>query len=208
MSQARFITVEGIEGVGKSTQCTLLADALRRDHDCEIELTREPGGTALGESIRSILLDPSLPPMAGTAELLLMFAARAEHLTRVIDPALARGRWVICDRFTDASYAYQGGGRGLDRTSIAALEQLVQAGFSPALTVILDLDVESALQRATLRGKPDRFEQEQRSFFERVRTSYLELAKAWPDRIVVVDAAPSEQVVHAAVLAIVRERLL
>lgn len=207
MSGAKFITVEGIEGVGKSTQCTLLADALRRDFDCEIELTREPGGTALGESIRVILLDPNLPPMDGTAELLLMFAARAEHLTRVIKPALAMGRWVICDRFTDATYAYQGGGRALPRKSIAALEELVQSGFSPALTVILDLDVELAMQRATRRDKPDRFEQEQRSFFERARASYLKRADHWPDRIVVVDATPSEEDVHAAILTIVRERL-
>ena len=204
----KFITVEGIEGVGKSTQCALLADALRRHHNCEVELTREPGGTALGESIRAILLDSSLPPMDGRAELLLMFAARAEHLTRVIKPALAMGRWVICDRFTDATYAYQGGGRALDRTSIATLEALVQAGFVPALTLVLDLDVGMALQRATFRGKPDRFEQEQRSFFERVRASYLELADASPDRIVVVDAAPGQDEVHARILAIVRERLL
>lgn len=208
MSQSYFITLEGTEGVGKSTQCSLLADALRRDFNFEVELTREPGGTALGESVRAILLDPNLPPMDGTAELLLMFAARAEHLARVIKPNLAMGRWVICDRFTDATYAYQGGGRSLDRNSIAALEALVQKGFAPNLTLVLDLDVNLAMQRIAQRGKPDRFELEQRSFFERVRESYLQLAAAFPNRIVVVDATPPEAVVHTAIMAIVREQLL
>jgi len=208
MSRAKFVTLEGIEGVGKSTQCTLLAEALRRDFDRDVELTREPGGTALGESVRTILLDPSLPPMDGTAELLLMFAARAEHLAQVIKPALAQERWVICDRFTDATYAYQGGGRLLNRVTIAVLEQLVQQGFRPDLTVVLDLDVALAMQRAAARGKPDRFEQEKLGFFERVRASYLQLAQAWPERIVVIDAAPTAEAVHAAIMAAVSERLL
>lgn len=207
MNGGKFITFEGTEGVGKSTQCALLAAALRRELGCDIELTREPGGTALGESIRAILLDPLLPPMNTNAELLLMFAARAEHLSQVIKPALAQGRWVICDRFTDASYAYQGGGRGLEATAIATLETLVQKGFGPDLTILLDLDVDTALQRATQRGEPDRFEQERHAFFARVRQVYLQRAAAHPERIIVVDAAPDIEAVHAAVMKSVHECL-
>jgi dTMP kinase len=208
VTQAKFITLEGTEGVGKSTQCLMLAEAFQRNFKFDVKLTREPGGTVLGESIRTILLDPALPPMDGTAELLLMFAARAEHLAEVIKPTLAEGCWVLCDRFTDATYAYQGGGRSLDTEAISALERLVQQGFTPDLTVVLDLDVDLALTRAARRGEPDRFEQEKRSFFERVRATYLQLAAACPDRIVVVDATPAVEVVHTAIINIVRERLM
>lgn len=207
MSEAQFITIEGIEGVGKSTQCALLANALKQDYGVEIELTREPGGTKLGEAIRAVVLDPNLPPMTGYAELLLMFAARAEHLSRVIRPALSNGRWVICDRFTDATYAYQGGGRELNNTTILSLEKLVQSGLTPSLTILIDIDIELALRRLVLRGTTDRFEGEQRDFFERVRKSYLRLAENYPNRIVVVDGSPEEEVVHESILSIVRERL-
>lgn len=207
VTEAKFITLEGGEGVGKSTQCALLAAVLEREFGGDGELTREPGGTALGEAIRSLVLDPSLPAMDGNAELLLMFAARAEHLARVIKPALAQGRWVLCDRFTDATYAYQGGGRALGNAAIAKLETLVQGNFRPDLTIVLDLDVATALQRAGRRGNPDRFEQEEIAFFERVRQTYLQRAAEDRERMVVVDAGADINAVHAAVVAIVRERL-
>lgn len=197
---ARFISLEGIEGVGKSTQCSLLAQALEREFGCEVEVTREPGGTPLGESIRSMLLDPALPAMDSTTELLLMFAARAEHLAAVIRPALASGKWVICDRFTDATYAYQGGGRGLGMEQIKTLENLVQNGLSPDLTILFDAEVRSALGRAAQRGKPDRFEQEQQQFFSRVRQAYLDRARDEPDRIIVIDAGSNVETVHRDVM--------
>ena len=208
MSQAKFITLEGTEGVGKSTQCSMLAAAIEREFGVDVEVTREPGGTLLGESIRSILLDPNVPAMDGVAELLLMFAARAEHLAKVIKPALADNRWVICDRFTDATYAYQGGGRELEKKIISGLETIVQKGFSPDLTVVLDLEVDVALNRVAKRGDPDRIEQERHEFFERVRATYLRLATNYPARITVVDAAPSVDVVHRAVMDAVHERLI
>jgi len=207
VSQAKFITLEGTEGVGKSTQCSMLATAIEKEFSVDAQVTREPGGTLLGESIRSILLDPNIPAMDGAAELLLMFAVRAEHLAKVIKSALADDRWVICDRFTDATYAYQGGGRGLEKKIISELETIVQKGFIPDLTVLLDLDVGVALKRVAKRGEADRFEQERREFFERVRATYLQLAAAYPERIVLVDAAPAVDVVHRAVMDAVRERL-
>lgn len=183
-----FITVEGGEGVGKSTNIAFIADLLRAaGHD--VVLTREPGGTALGEAIRGLLLRPDQEPITMWAELLLVFAARAQHLAQVIEPALAAGRWVLCDRFTDATYAYQGGGRGLDRTAIAQLEQLVQGGLRPDLTVLLDAPVDIGRERASARGAPDRFEQEQRAFFELVRQEYLQRARREPQRFCVIDAA-------------------
>jgi len=199
--------MEGTEGVGKSTQCTMLAEAIENELGYDTRITREPGGTALGESIRALLLDPELPAMDSFAELLLMFAARAEHLTRVIKPALGRGQWIVCDRFTDATYAYQGGGRELDTAAIAELERLVQGDFRPDLTIVLDLDVDVALTRAARRGAADRFEQEKHAFFERVRHAYLQRAVAYPERMVVVDAAPDEDAVHASIMNAVRERL-
>lgn len=208
MSQAKFITLEGTEGVGKSTQCSMLATAIEREFGVDAEVTREPGGTFLGESIRSILLDPNIPAMDGATELLLMFAGRAEHLAKVIKPALADNRWVICDRFTDATYAYQGGGRGLEKKVISDLQTIVQKGFAPDLTVVLDLEVDVALKRVATRGEPDRFEQERHEFFERVRATYLRLVVAYPERIALVDAAPAVDVVHRAVMDAVRERLI
>lgn len=183
----RFITLEGIEGAGKSTHlaaiCAVLKSAGKR-----VVQTREPGGTALGEKIRELLLDARNTDMAPDTELLLMFAARAQHLAQVIRPALARGDWVLCDRFTDATYAYQGGGRGLNSRRIAALEQWAQGELRPDLTVILDVPVEIGLARASQRGEPDRFEREKAEFFSRVRDAYLERARAAPERYRVVDA--------------------
>jgi dTMP kinase len=208
MSTAKFITLEGSEGVGKSTQCTLLANAIAGEFGQSLCLTREPGGTALGESVRSILLETTLPPMDAMTELLLMFAARAEHLSKVIRPALNAGQWVLCDRFTDASYAYQGGGRGLGADAISILENLVQNELRPDLTIILDLDVDVAFRRIESRGQTDRFEREKREFFEKVRQVYLRRAKECPDRIVIVDAAASIEQIHGVVRGIVRKRLL
>ena len=167
-----FITFEGGEGVGKSTQCQLLAKRLEDTLKKNVVQTREPGGTELGEALRAVLLDPKVPAMSETSELLLMFAARAEHLTRLIEPALANGNIVICDRFTDASFAYQGGGRGVDNKKIEKLENLVQGSFTPDLTILLDLDPELGLQRAAKRSEKDRFEQEKIQFFQRVRHTF------------------------------------
>ena len=183
-----FITFEGGEGVGKSTQCQLLARRLQDMLKKNVIQTREPGGTELGEALRGVLLDPNVPPMHEMSELLLMFAGRAEHLARVIKPALANGNIVICDRFTDASFAYQGGGRGVDIKQIAQLENLVQGSFTPDLTFLLDLDPEIGLSRAAKRSAKDRFEQEKLQFFQRVRAAYLHRAQSETRRFCVIDA--------------------
>lgn len=188
MQRGSFITVEGGEGVGKSTNIAFIAGQLRAAGQ-EPLLTREPGGTALGEAIRALLLEPRPEPIAQMTELLLVFAARAQHLAEVIEPALAAGRWVLCDRFTDATYAYQGAGRGLDRGAIGELERLVQGELRPDLTVLLDAPVEIGRQRASARGALDRFEQEQQAFFERVRQDYRQRAEREPARFRVIDAA-------------------
>lgn len=196
----KFITLEGIEGVGKSTQVTFVAEWLEQA-GYEVTITREPGGTALGEAIRALLLDTTLPPMAALTELLLVFAARAEHLSRVIEPALASGRWVVCDRFTDATWAYQGGGRGLPREVIATLEALVQGVRRPDLTLLLDAPVGLALGRAKARGTGDRFESERAQFFDKVRAAYLEQARLEPARFRLIDAAQALPAVQAAIAA-------
>ena len=183
-----FITLEGPEGAGKSTNREYLAARLRAE-GIDVVLTREPGGTPLAERIRDLLLAPSDESMAADTELLLVFAARAQHLAQVIRPALARGTVVLCDRFTDATYAYQGGGRGLSIERIAALEDFVQGPLRPDLTLVFDLPVEIGLARAAARGRLDRFEQEGRAFFEAVRSTYLNRAAAAPERYRVVDAA-------------------
>jgi dTMP kinase len=189
-----FITLEGIEGVGKTTNLHYIRETLERSGR-EVVVTREPGGTPLGEEVRNLLLTPREERIADMAELLLVFAARAQHLAAVIEPALARGAWVLCDRFTDATFAYQGGGRQLDAAPVAALEQLVQGARRPDLTILLDLPVTEGLARARARSTPDRFESEKVEFFERVREAYLARAACEPDRIAVIDAAPSlEQV--------------
>ena len=186
MHNTRFITFEGMDGAGKSTQIARTADWLRaRGH--AVLLTREPGGTPLGESLRALLLHQAMHP---DTEALLMFAARREHLAQVIEPALARGEWVLCDRFTDASFAYQGGGRGLDTVRLEALEAWVQRGLQPGLTLLFDLPCEVAAQRlAASGGDPDRFEREQSDFFNRVRAAYLARAKTDARRMQVLDAA-------------------
>jgi dTMP kinase len=183
-----FLTFEGGEGAGKSTNLDYVRDRLEAA-GIPLLLSREPGGTALGEQIRALLLTPEYKGMSSDAELLLMFAARAEHLHKVIIPALQRGTWVLCDRFTDATYAYQGGGRGIPSERIAVLEDWVQGGFQPDMTILFDLPIDVGMQRAGQRGELDRFEQEDVSFFEAVRASYRERARQHPRRFRVVDAS-------------------
>ncbi len=202
---ARFITLEGIEGVGKSTQLERVARWLREQGE-EPVLTREPGGTALGEAIRSLVLDPACGEPGDLSELLLMFAARAQHLEEVIRPALGQGRVVLCDRFTDATYAYQGGGRGMAPEPIRRLEDLVHGDLQPDLTLLLDLPVATALERAHRRsGARDRFERERLEFFERVRACYLERARSHPQRIRVIDARGTVEEVHRRISAVLEE---
>ncbi|ARS49674.1 dTMP kinase [Ectopseudomonas hydrolytica] len=196
-----FITLEGPEGAGKSTNREYLAERLR-ERGVDVVLTREPGGTPLAERIRELLLDPSDEPMAADTELLLVFAARAQHLQQVIRPALAKGCVVLCDRFTDATYAYQGGGRGLSIERIAQLEQFVQGELRPDLTLIFDLPVEVGLARAAARGRLDRFEQEGRGFFEAVRQAYLQRAAQAPQRYRVLDAGQTLAQVQADIDAL------
>ncbi len=186
--RGRFITLEGGEGVGKTTNLEFVR-GLIEDAGKRLRVTREPGGTPLAEKIRELLLDPAHKGMAPDCELLLMFAARAEHIDKLIRPALEAGEWVLCDRFTDATFAYQGAGRGLSKTRILELEAMVQGGLRPDLTLLLDVPVEIGLQRASDRSEPDRFEQEARDFFERVRQGYLERAAAEPERFRVIDAS-------------------
>ncbi|PVZ16166.1 MULTISPECIES: dTMP kinase [unclassified Pseudomonas] len=196
-----FITLEGPEGAGKTTNREFLAQHLR-EAGHEVVLTREPGGTPLAERIRELLLAPSDEVMATDAELLLMFAARSQHLAQVIRPALANGAIVLCDRFTDATYAYQGGGRGVALERIATLEQFVQQGLQPDLTLVFDLPVDIGLARAAARGRLDRFEQEGRSFFDAVRQAYLDRAQASPERYQLIDAAQPLAQVQASLMGL------
>ncbi|AMK30146.1 dTMP kinase [Pseudomonas mosselii] len=197
-----FITLEGPEGAGKSTNRDYLAARLR-EQGVDVVMTREPGGTPLAERIRELLLAPSEERMAVDTELLLMFAARAQHLAEVIRPALARGAVVLCDRFTDATYAYQGGGRGLPVERIAILEAFVQGELRPDLTLVFDLPVEVGLARAAARGRLDRFEQEGQAFFEAVRQAYLQRAGQQPQRYRLLDAAQPLSAVQQAIDALV-----
>ncbi|MFT0865767.1 dTMP kinase [Pseudomonas sp. CAM1A] len=197
-----FITLEGPEGAGKSTNREYLAARLR-EQGVDVVMTREPGGTPLAERIRELLLAPSEERMAVDTELLLMFAARAQHLAEVIRPALARGAVVLCDRFTDATYAYQGGGRGLSVERIAILESFVQGELRPDLTLVFDLPVEVGLARAAARGRLDRFEQEGQAFFEAVRQAYLQRAGQQPQRYRLLDAAQPLNAVQQAIDALV-----
>ncbi|GHB08169.1 dTMP kinase [Salinicola rhizosphaerae] len=203
----RFITLEGGEGVGKTTNVAFVCDWLEA-RGIEVVRTREPGGTPGAEAIRELLLDPDrYEAWSEDAELLLVFAARAQHLAAKIRPALARGAWVVCDRFTDATFAYQGGGRGLDVAHIATLETLVQQQLQPDLTLLLDLPVELARDRVTSRGaRLDRFERERASFFESVREAYLARAAVCP-RIAVIDAAPALDAVQRDIGACLAQRL-
>lgn len=196
---ARFVTFEGIEGVGKSTQARLAAEHLR-ERGIEAVVTREPGGTPLAEAIRRLVLEPRDEKVDGISELLLMFAARAVHLENLIEPALARGAWVLCDRFTDATEAYQGAGRGVPMEHIRALERIAQRGRRPDLTLFLDTPVATAMSRSRDRGgAADRFEVEQAEFFERVRAGYQAILAREPGRVVRVDAALSLDGVAAQV---------
>ncbi len=211
-AQGRFLTIEGIEGVGKTTQIARLSKILA-DRGIAHVLTREPGGTPLAEKIRDLVLG-SREPLPDTAELLLMFAARALHLQQLIEPSLAAGRWVLCDRFTDATYAYQGAGRGLGDDAVRHLELLVQGCRRPDLTLLLDVPVAVGLQRARQRNEgtgtervaQDRFELQRAEFFERVRAAYLARAAAEPERIPVIDAGRSADEVTAQIIAVLRAR--
>jgi dTMP kinase len=203
--RGRFITFEGGEGVGKSTQVERLADWLRAAGR-DVVLTREPGGTPRAEQLRRMLLERGNEPMPESCELLLMFAARATHLDNLVRPALERGSWVLCDRFTDATYAYQGGGRGVAESRIDSLVEMVHGGFEPDLTVLLDAPVETGMARAHQRNGgegPDRFETERQEFFERVRAVYLARARRYPSRVRVVEAGGTVEAVEAAVRRLV-----
>lgn len=202
--EPRLVTLEGGEGAGKSTVLAALRAELERD--AAVTCTREPGGTPLAERIRALLLEPSADAPCAQSELLLMFAARAQLVCRLVQPALARGEWVLSDRFTDASYAYQGGGRGHDVQAIETLERGF-VGIEPGLTLLLDVPVALGLERARGRGGMDRIESEQESFFERVREAYLARAAAHARRFVVIDASqPVEAVTASAVQALRRYR--
>jgi dTMP kinase len=203
----QFVTLEGIEGAGKTTLLPLVRETLEAA-GYEVVVTREPGGTATGEAVRELVLRQRPQAMGAEAELLLMFAARAEHLRVVIEPALLEGKWVVCDRFTDATYAYQGGGRGVPRERIAVLEQWVQGPLRPDLTLLLDLPVEIGLERARRRAQsdragPDRFEREQQAFFERVRRTYLQLTHGDSRRYRIIDAAQPLEAVMTEVRRVI-----
>ncbi|HWV15459.1 MAG TPA: dTMP kinase [Cellvibrio sp.] len=206
IKRGKFLTIEGTEGVGKSTNLAFVRDWLAAQ-GIEVVVSREPGGTPLAEEIRSLLLAKRAEAVDETAELLLVFAARAQHLQQLIEPALARGAWVLCDRFTDATYAYQGGGRGLSVSTIAQLETLVQGDLRPDLTFILDIEVELGLNRARQRGELDRFESEAIEFFERVRGAYGQRARARPDNYAVIDAGQELHLVQADIRQVL-ERLV
>jgi dTMP kinase len=193
MNKAKFITFEGVDGAGKSTHLAWFAEALRK-RGKDVLVTREPGGTPLGECLRDILLNQ---PMHAETEALLMFAARFEHIEQVIKPALQRGTWVVSDRFSDASFAYQGGGRGVKVEKLEQLECWVHENFQPDLTLLFDLPVEVARQRLSKNITLDRFEQEKDSFFEKVRQAYLERRKKHPDRFVLINAAQTPDQVKA-----------
>ena len=204
VQQGLFITVEGTEGVGKSTNMAFIESWLRKAGK-ELVITREPGGTELGEKLRAVLLDAKEQSMFDDTELLLMFAARAQHLQEVILPALDAGKWVLCDRFTDSTYAYQGGGRGIDKSRIAQLEQWVQGDRRPDMTLILDLPIDVGLERAGKRSDPDRFELEKHDFFNKVRDAFLARAAANPQRYAVIDASPAIEEVQQSIQTVLEK---
>lgn len=206
MKKGLFITLEGGEGGGKSTQLAYVQQRLEAAGK-KVCVTREPGGTALSERIRELLLDKSQSNMTDDTELLLMFAARAQHLAERILPALDTGEWVLCDRFTDATYAYQGGGRGIATERITQLEDWVQGALRPDLVLLLDLPVEVGLARAGNRGELDRFEREQQDFFERVRAAYLQRAEQYPERYRIVDASQDIEAVQTQIDAVLNPLL-
>lgn len=202
----RLLTVEGGEGAGKSSNLSLIERYLK-DRRQSVVCTREPGGTPLSEHLRAMLLGSDYAAMSDDAELLLMFAARAEHLAKVIRPALAAGQWVLCDRFTDASYAYQGGGRGIDADRIADLERWAQGDLRPDLTVLFDVDAQVGMQRIAQRSGRDRIERERLAFFQAVNANYRARARAEPQRFLVVNAAQPLAVVQRELLQGLQQRL-
>jgi dTMP kinase len=199
-----FITLEGSEGAGKSTALGFIEKRLG-EAGVALVVTREPGGTPIGEQLRALLLDAKNQGICDDTELLLMFAARAQHLGQLILPALNAGKWVLCDRFTDATYAYQGGGRGIELSRIAQLEQWVQGDLRPDFTILLDVPVEVGMQRIEKRGEPDRFEREQTAFFEKVRQTYLRRAELNPKQYKIVDASQPLNGVQAQLEQIISE---
>ena len=203
METGKFVTFEGIEGVGKSTNIQHFVDTVEHA-GFTVLTTREPGGTPMAERIRELVAEHGDEPMPDIAELLLIFAARALHVNNVILPALEAGTWVVCDRFTDSSRAYQGGGRGLPQRDIEQVAEWVHGDLQPDLTILLDAPVETGMSRAGERSEPDRFELERNEFFQRVRETYLQLAIAHPERFVVVDATQSFEDVEASVVSVAR----
>jgi len=193
-----FITLEGIEGAGKSTHISYVAELLHQD-DQQVLVTREPGGTALGEQIRNLLLQHNTLNISAESELLLMFAARVQHVAEIIRPALAQGKTVICDRFTDSSYAYQGGGRGIATDHICKLVDLVHADLKPDLTLLFDVQVTTGLERAKKMAAADRFESETLEFFTAVRAAYLKIAAAEPERVKIINAEQNIDAVQAEI---------
>ena len=206
-NSARFISIEGVEGVGKTTNLKFI-EQFFGDNGIPLYCTREPGGTPLGEEIRALLLHRNDAKIDQMTELLLMFAARTQHIAEVIKPALDRGEWVLCDRFTDSSFAYQGGGRGIPMEIIAGLESLALEDFNPDYTIILDLPVELGLERAQTRSEKDRFEEEDLAFFERVRSVFHARAKSNPDRYCIIDTTPSLEEVQGELLRVLSEYVL
>ncbi len=194
--KGRFISLEGIEGSGKSTQLNFVIDYLQ-SNSIDVVSTREPGGTLVSEKIRDVLLDNELPGMHMDTELLLMFAARVEHVRRVIQPALDLGKWVVCDRFYDATYAYQGYGRQIDLKRIDALKDFAIGELAPELTILLDVTLEVSMDRVAKRGNKDRFENEKIAFYKKVREGYLIIADKNPDRVASIDATRSIEAVQA-----------
>lgn len=213
--RGRFITIEGLDGCGKSTQLERLAQVLREE-GLEVMVTREPGGTPIGEKIRAVLLDSRTQGLVSMAELALMFASRAQQVEENIKPALEEGKWVLCDRFTDSSEAYQGGGRQLGSQRVLALHQALLGDFQPDMTILMDSEVGASVARARRRntqnsdgqGDENRFEQENRAFFTRVHEKYLEIAAREPKRVFVVDARKHADTVHPQIVEAVRSRLL
>ena len=202
MNKGKFITIDGVEGAGKSTQIELICSYLHRK-DIEVVRTREPGGTDIGEKIRSVLLDVDNKEMHSDTELLLMFSSRNELIQNKIIPALNDGKWVVSDRFTDASFAYQGGGRMLSLDRIAKLENWVLGSFKPDLTFLLDISVEIGMTRVEARNAKDRIEQEERAFFERVRSVFIERSKIYPDRIKLINAERSVDEIQTQIQSII-----
>jgi dTMP kinase len=208
--RGKFISFEGLDGCGKSTQLEKLAGVIR-GQGIDVVTTREPGGTAIGERIRAVLLDSRTADLDPYAEMALMFAARAQLIAEVIEPALAAGKWVLCDRFTDSTEAYQGGGRQLGREVVRQLHNVLCRGLWPDLTILMDSDLSFCVSRARRRNKSaeqdeNRFERESRAFFTRVRDGFLEIARREPGRVVMIDARPSIEVVHGEIMRVVKDR--